>query len=505
VSALAQDAVSSTVSRDPRTGEVVGTVRDSTPDEVAEAVGLAQTAAPLLAATPTAVRRQWLDALADALEHHVDELWALADRETALGETRLRGEVARVAAQLRFYGRAAEQGSFLGLDLDSATDTSPALVRVQRPVGPVAVFGASNFPFAFGVLGNDTGSALAAGCPVVTKAHPAHAALCERLAEIAELVLREQGAPRGTFALVRGFEAGTALVAHPGTGAVAFTGSQAGGMALLEASRRREVPVPVYAEMGTVNPTVLTRAVATTERLPEIAAGFVASFTLGSGQYCTKPGLLLVPAGSGAAQVVADALVAAVPAPVMLTEAIAAQVSTGVEALVAAGAEVVVRVESDAAWGAPAVVLHAPASAFVRGSRLLEECFGAVVLVVEYADDAELTAVVDTLQGSLTAGLWAVADDPDGAAYLRLLEPGAGRVLVNGWPTGVAVGWAQTHGGPWPSTSDPRTTSVGAAALSRFVRPVTFQSVPDAWLPPEARAANPWRLPRRVDGVVETP
>lgn len=486
-------------SHDPRTGGVVGTVRESTTADVERAVRAAVGAAPLVAAAPPGVRRSWLAAVADALVADLDELVRLADLETALGTERLTGEVHRTAGQLRFYADVAVEGSYLGLVEDTATATTPHLVRVRRPVGPVAVFGASNFPFAFGVLGNDTASALAAGCPVVAKAHPAHAALCERLAEIAERALRGAGAPEGTFSLVRGFAAGVDLVAHAGVAAVGFTGSQAGGLALWRAAQQRPVAIPVYAEMGTVNPVVVTRSAAAD--IDAIAAGFVASFTLGSGQFCTKPGLLLVPAGSGGAAAVGRALTAAAPEPVMLTEQIAAQVHAGIEELRAAGAEVVVDVPSAAAWGAPAAVLSAPAAALRPGSRLLEECFGAVALVVEYADDAGLAQVLGRLQGCLAAGVFATDDDPDGAAYLRLLEPLAGRLLVNGWPTGVAVGWAQQHGGPWPATSDPTATSVGAAALDRFVRPVAYQSVPDAWLPPEAQRAGGWPVPRRVDGT----
>jgi NADP-dependent aldehyde dehydrogenase len=481
--------MSTVTSHDPRTGAIVGTVRESTPEEVAAAAEAARVAAPAVAAAPADVRRTWLAAVADALVEDLDELVRLADCETALGVERLTGEVHRTAGQLRFYADAAVDGAYLGLVREAATETTPELVRVRRPLGPVAVFGASNFPFAFGVLGNDTASALAAGCPVVVKAHPAHAALCERLAEIATGALRAAGAPAGTFSLVRGFRAGVDLVAHPAVAAVGFTGSQAGGMALWQAARERPVAIPVYAEMGTVNPVVVTRAAAGS--MGDVAAGFVGSFTMGSGQFCTKPGLLLVPAGSGGAEAVGRALVEAAPAPVMLTERIAEQVGTGVEELVAAGASIVAEVPSAAAWGAPAVVLTAPAAALGAGSRLLEECFGAVALVVDYADDAELAATVGRLQGCLAAGVFATPDDPDGAAYLQLLEPKAGRLLVNGWPTGVAVSRAQQHGGPWPATSDPSATSVGSAALDRFVRPVAYQSVPDAWLPSAARAGEP--------------
>ena len=494
----------STTSHDPRTGEPVSTVEDTTADELAAVTRRAAAAAPVLAATSPAVRRGLLRAVADSLEQHRDELAALADRETALGLPRLTAEVTRTADQLRFYGEVAVEGSWLGVTVDEATATTPRLVRVNRPLGPVAVFGASNFPFAFSVLGNDTGAALAAGCPVVAKAHPAHLALSLRQAELARAALRDAGAPEATFDVVTGHQAGVDLVRAPAVAAVAFTGSQQAGTALWRTANERETVIPVFAEMGTVNPVVVTRAAA--RAMAAVAEGFVGSFTLGHGQFCTKPGLVLAPAGSGAAEAVAAALRDAAPTPVMLTEAIAASVTRGIASMQEAGAEVVEQVGGGSAgWAAPAAVLRADAAALTTGSRLLEECFGAVVLVCEYDTDDQLATVLGTLQGALAASL--VTDgpeDPQGPGLLDVLGRGVGRVVVDGWPTGVAVTWAQQHGGPWPATSVPSATSVGAQGLARFVRPVAYQSATDGWLPPEARSDNPWSLPRRVDGRLET-
>lgn len=501
--------MSVTTSYRPRDGQPAGTVPDTTPAEVAATVARAAAAAPAMAEAAPVVRQAWLDAVADALEAHAEELAALADDETALGLPRLTGEVARAAAQLRFYASVAVEGSYLGATLDRATASSPRLVRVNRPLGPVAVFGASNFPFGFGVLGNDTASALAAGCPVVAKAHPAHVLTCVRLAEIATSALREAGAPEGVFGMVVGLDAGVELVKADGIRAVGFTGSQAGGLALWRIANEREVVIPVYAEMGTVNPVVLTPAGAA--RLDEVATGFVGSFTLGAGQFCTKPGLLFAPAGHGAADAVARALAAAEPRPTMLTDAIAGNVAAGVAALQQAGATVTGTVPGTGqGWSADAAVLTAPIAALAPGSRLLEECFGPVALVIEYADRAELAAGLDQLQGSLAAAVFGGGDeDPDLAETVARLSARVGRVTVGDWPTGVAWTWAQQHGGPWPATSAPATTSVGAGALDRFVRPVTFQSVPDAALPEPVRAAvapdNPWRIPRRVDGTLTLP
>lgn len=493
------------LSHDPRTGGPVTAVEETPPDGVRSVVAASAAAAPDVSGTSPAERRSWLYAVATGLEEHRDELVALADRETALGATRLAGEVGRTAGQLRFYGDVAVEGSYLGVTVDSATGSSPRLVRANRPLGPVAVFGASNFPFAFSVLGNDTAAALAAGCPVVAKAHEAHVGLSLRQTEIAAAALDAAGAPPGALGTVVGPQAGVDLVRDPGISAVAFTGSQAGGLALWRIANGRDVVVPVFAEMGTVNPVVVTRAGAADAA--EVASGLVASMTLGHGQFCTKPGLLLAPSGAGAVEAVAAALRAADPDPVMLTSGIASALVRGVEELCSAGAEVVTLLDpGPSGWAGCAAVLRAPVQALRPGSRLLEECFGPVVLVCEYGDDEDLVSALDALQPSLAASLVTGGpDDPEAPALLRRLGEQVGRVVVDGWPTGVAVGWAQQHGGPWPATTVPAATSVGAAALARFVRPVAYQSAPDAWLPPEAQEANPWRLPRRVDGRLETP
>jgi NADP-dependent aldehyde dehydrogenase len=485
----------------PRTGAVVATAQDSTTAQVRSVVAAAAGAAKAVEDASPATRRAWLHAIADALEAAKDELVSLADTETALGRPRLEGEVARTAGQLRFYGDVAAEGSFLGATIDDATPTAPALALVNRAIGPVAVFGASNFPFAFSVLGNDTGSVIAAGCPVIAKAHPAHLSLSLRLAEIARDALSSVGAPDGAFDMVVGFEAGVELVNAPETAAVAFTGSQGGGLALWRLANEREKVIPVYAEMGTVNPVVVTRSTFAAGGLDDVAAGFVGSFTLGSGQYCSKPGLLLAPAGSDAAEAVARALTTAEVQPVMLTEQIAKSVERGLDDLCAAGAELVAKVGTQTTgWSAPAAVLRVRAADLLNGGRLLEEVFGSVVIVTEYADDRELFAILDVLQGSLAAGVIAAEQDPDAARYIARLSRNVGRVLVNGWPTGVAYAWSQHHGGPWPSTSSPAHTSVGANALNRFVRPVAYQSVFDSWLPQALQAANPLGLGRRVNG-----
>ncbi|WP_300682815.1 aldehyde dehydrogenase family protein [Nocardioides sp.] len=490
----------------PADGQVNGHVEESTGAEVDAVVASAVAAAPAMERVPPWVRRAWLEAIADRLESDRTRLARIADAETGLGLARLDGEIGRAASQLRFYGAVAQEGSYLGLRLDSATATSPRLVRLHHPRGPVVVFGASNFPFGFGALGNDTASALAAGCPVVVKGHPAHPLLNAALVELAQQAVAAAGGPVGAIATVQGLEAGQQLVVHDDITAVGFTGSQAGGLALWRLAQQRPVVIPVYAEMSTVNPVAMTPTAV--ERLDQIAAGFVGSFTLGSGQFCTKPGLLLAPAGHGVAEAVGRALSAAAPSPLMLTRSIAEAYGFGLDSLVAAGATEVARVpRAESGWSADAVVLAAPAIALSRGSRLLEECFGPVAVVVEYADTAELRHLIGLLQGSLAGTV--VTDgssaDPDAPALVSALSRQVGRVTVDDWPTGVAWTWAQHHGGPWPATTAPETTSVGASALERWVRPVTYQSMPELCLPEAARSGNLWRLPRRIDGRIEVP
>ncbi len=493
-------------SYNPRTGLANGTVEEMSPHDVRVVVERASGASTEVAAASPRQRRGWLQAVAAALVANTAELVELAELETALGYTRLTSEVSRAASQLRFYGDVAAEGSYLAAAIDHPTRTTPGLARVNQPLGPVAVFGASNFPFAFGLLGNDFGSALAAGCPVIAKSHPAHPLLNNLLTELAETALLDAGAPDGGLVTVVGQDAGVALVRDEGVAALAFTGSQAAGLALWRIANERRTVIPTYAEMATVNPVVVTRAAAAA-RMEEIAEGFVASFTLGSGQFCTKPGLLFAPAGTGAVEAIGQALRQALPMPVMLTEAIARSTTRRLEELMFGGARIVELVEASlGGWSAPAAVLNARIDALQDSSRLLEECFGAVAIVVEYSDIAELAAAIDRLPGSLAASVFTGdEDDQDGPACLALLSPKAGRLCANDWPTGVACTWAQQHGGPWPSTSAPSATSVGAAALDRFVRPVTYQSLRDEWLPPALQAANPWGLSRRVNGVLQPP
>ena len=504
-------------SYDPRTGEQRGSVPHTTPERVSEILRRAQAAAPRIAETSPATRSGWLNAVADALAANGEELVRLADEETGLGVDRLLGELAKCASSAVFYGTVAAEGSYL----DASTETIAGdftLSRWNIPVGPVAVFGASNFPFGFGVIGHDVASALAAGCPIIVKAHPAHPRLSVRLAAVVTDALAGAGAPAGSYALVVGFDAGLQLVDATEITAVAFTGSQGGGMALVQRAAARGVPV--FAEMGTVNPVFVTRDAAVNAE--DIAAGFVGSFTLGAGQFCTKPGLLIAPAGAGIFEAVRAGL-AAIPRAPLLTAGIARGYRAGLVQLVeAAGAATFDRAAGAARPATATTAATAdelgegysadPEAILVRledlrpGSRLLEECFGPVALVCEYEDAGQALDALTRLQPSLVASVFTGGPgDPESGEIVRRLLGQVGRVALNAWPTGVATSWSQQHGGPWPATSRSDATSVGAGALGRFVRPVAVQNAEPSHLSPALQAENPWRIPRRLDGRLTLP
>jgi NADP-dependent aldehyde dehydrogenase len=486
--------VAQDVSYRPRSGAAGDGPAWTSATDVQAAVSAAASCATEVGEATPRERTGWLEAVAAAMVAASEELVALADEETALGTSRLSGELSRAAVNMRYYASGGERGEWLRVRKQRLPGPPEIdLRRANLPVGPVAVFGASNFPFQFGVLGHDTCSALAAGCPVLVKTHPAHPRLSVRLGELARHALAEAGAPAGAFALVVGFEAGLALVDSPVIRAVAFTGSQRGGMALVERARQRPYPIPVYAEMGTVNPVLVTPAASA--RMGPIAEEFVGAVTLGAGQFCTKPGLLLTPHGAGGPAAVAER-VSAGDGVWLLNSGISAAYSDGITDMERAGASVLARGGSPPdGYAASPTVLGVDIDALVPGSRLLEECFGPVAIVAEYDRVDAALGVLARMQPSLVGTVYAdSADDPDLAPAVARLAGQTGRVVMNGPSTGVACVDAMHHGGPWPSTSNPATTSVGAEALGRFTRPVAFQNVPDAALPPALRDTDPWNL-----------
>ncbi|MDQ4213116.1 aldehyde dehydrogenase (NADP(+)) [Microbacterium capsulatum] len=472
-----------------------------------DAVDLAVRAAAAsgLDGSSRADRAAWLRALADVLARHADELVALAHAETHLSTARLGGEVVRTATQLRFFADVITEGSYLEATLDSPDPAlippRPDLRRMLRPLGVVAVFAASNFPFAFSVLGNDTASALAAGCPVVVKAHPGHPALSRRVAELAREALPAAGGPADALVLVEGLAAGAALVQHPLVSAVGFTGSTRGGRALFDLASARPAPIPFYGELGSVNPVVITPS-AVEASGAEIAQGLAGSFTRDGGQYCTKPGLVFVPPSAAFDEALEDAT-AGSTGQRLLTGGISAAFDAGADELgTREGVQVLARAGALDGEAAPVVATIGVDVFLADPVRFQEEHFGPLTLLVRYDDPERLEAALAVLEGSLTGTVWHAPDDDDAfvAASTAALSRIAGRVLFNGWPTGVAIAWGQHHGGPWPASTASVHTSVGATAIRRFLTPLTFQDAPQSVLPAELRDGNPLSVPRREDG-----
>jgi NADP-dependent aldehyde dehydrogenase len=491
---------------DPRTGAVVEVLAPPAAS-VAEICEAAQAAVGPLEALGRTGRAALLDALAAALDDARSRIVAVADRETGLGETRLNGELTRTCYQLRLFASVLADGGYLEATVDHAGDTAmgprPDLRRMLVPIGPVAVFGASNFPLAFSVPGGDTASAIAAGCPVVLKAHPSHPATSQLCFDILSTAAGKAGAPEGTFGIVYGQQAGADLVAHPAIRAVGFTGSQGGARALLEIIERRPDPIPFFGELSSLNPIVVTPAAAA-DRAARIGADFAVSFTLGAGQFCTKPGLAFVPAGPDGDALVAAAQSAVAEAEpmVMLNEGIAASYTRGTAALgrVLATSSTGSGAAAGGFRGTP-TLLTATAADLPREAT--EECFGPVAVIARYTDETELFTALGKLPNSLTATVQRGPGETELPAELsRRLRPIAGRIVFDGYPTGVAVSWAQHHGGPWPATNT-QHTSVGATAIRRFLRPVTWQGAPAELLPAELRD-DYTGIPRRVDGRLQT-
>lgn len=454
----------------------------------------------------------FLDSIADEIEALGDALIDRAMQETGLPQARLTGERARTTGQLRLFASVVRAGLHRGVRIDPAQPDRTPLPRLdirQRklPLGPVAVFGASNFPLAFSTAGGDTASALAAGCPVVFKAHSSHPGTSELVAAAIARAIDAHGLHPGVFSHIfgPGRSVGQALVADPGIHAVGFTGSRAGGLALVRTAQERPVPIPVYAEMSSVNPVFILPG-ALDGDIEALAAGYVQSATGSSGQLCTQPGIVFVPRGERGEeflQAVSEGVDAAF-GQTMLSPSIAAAWREGVETR-DANAEVLARGADGKGPHAPGPVIHtAEIASFEENQVLNEEIFGAASLVVRYGDVAELIEAASKLEGQLTATLQLSSTDHEFAsALLPVLERKAGRILANGWPTGVEVGHAMVHGGPFPATSDSRTTSVGTLAIERFLRPVAYQNIPDELLPDALREANPWQLPRLIDGRYE--
>ncbi|MFD1950219.1 aldehyde dehydrogenase (NADP(+)) [Sphingomonas arantia] len=497
---------------DPATGATLDPAfAESGKAEIDAACALAAAAYPSFSETDLTTRAAFLEAIADNIVAIGDDLIVRAMAESGLPRVRLEGERGRTVGQLKLFANVVRAGDFLDVTIDPAMPDRaplprPDMRRRNIALGPVVVFGASNFPLAFSTAGGDTASALAAGCPVVVKGHPAHPGTGELVARAIQKAVADCGLHEGVFSFLPGttHELGGGLVADPRIAAVGFTGSRGGGLALVKIAAERAVPIPVYAEMSSINPVVLLPA-ALAARGAVIAPAFVQSLTMGAGQFCTNPGLVLAIAGpeldafaAEAGKVLSDAK------PVqMLTPGIHASFEQGVAALEKHDAVTVVArgCVGDGVNQARGAIFRTDAAQFIADAALGHEVFGSSAIIVACRDEAEIAQVIGGLEGQLTATIQHDAGDEAMAATLvPLLAAKVGRVLANGWPTGVEVSHTMVHGGPFPATSDGRTTSVGALAIDRFLRPVCYQSLPEALLPPVLRDANPWGVARRMDG-----
>ena len=471
----------------------------SSENDVEQACALAGSIFDRYRAIGSEQRAHFLDTIADNIAALGEIAIARAQAETALPQARLSGEIIRTANQLRLFASELRDGRWQGLRIDPAQPDRKPLprpdLRLRKiPLGPVAVFGASNFPFAFSVAGGDTAAALAAGCPVVVKAHPAHPGTSELVAAAIIAAIKACGLPDGVFSMVAGSSntLGATLVANPHIRAVGFTGSRQGGLALMEIAARRAEPIPVYAEMSSINPVILLPH-ALERRAEALAAAFLNSLTMGVGQFCTNPGLLVAlesPALERFTRAAAGGLPQK-PAATMLTPGIFANYNAGVARLRSAPHTKTLGTgaESQGPNCGQAFLFSVSAADFLASPKLAQEVFGPSSLLVRCTGDEQLPAVLEALEGQLTATLQ--LDEGDHALVRQLLpvlERKAGRILANGWPTGVEVAHAMVHGGPFPATSDGRSTSVGTLAIDRFLRPVCYQDLPQELLPPELRA-----------------
>ncbi|NUU64976.1 aldehyde dehydrogenase (NADP(+)) [Enterobacteriaceae bacterium BIT-l23] len=482
----------------------------ASPREADAAASAAQAASADYGQTSPQARAGFLEAIADELDAFGEDFFDVVHQETALPLARLKGERARTSGQMRLFAQVLRRGDAFAPRIDTAqADRTPLprpdLRQYRVALGPVAVFGASNFPLAFSTAGGDTAAALAAGCPVVFKAHEGHMATAELTAGAIVRAAAGSGMPPGVFNLIFGGHIGARLVQHPAIQAVGFTGSLRGGKALIELAQQRAQPIPVFAEMSAVNPLViLPQALAT--RGEQIARELVASFTLGCGQFCTKPGLIVVMRGSETPNFVshlAEAVSQSAPQ-TMLNPAALEHYRQGVTRRESYPALTPLAQGPSADRQASARLWRADPNAWLAGDALLhEELFGPSALVLEADDERHLKTLLAALQGQLTATLHAdEADAPLAQCLMPLLGDRSGRLLFNGYPTGVEVCDAMVHGGPWPATSDVRTTSVGTLAIDRFLRPVCLQNVPAALLPPALQDGNPLNLLRLVNGAL---
>lgn len=486
----------------------------ATKGDLERAAQLAADAFPEYRSLPRSKRSAFLRQIASNLEGLGDALIHRVMDESALPEGRVRGELARTCGQLRFFAGIVDEGSWVDARLDLADPNRKPLPRsdlrsMLRPLGPVAVFCASNFPLAFSVAGGDTASAFAAGCPVIVKAHSSHLGTAEMCGHAISNAAEQTAMPEGVFSLLftEGHDVAQALVAHPAIKAGGFTGSRGGGLKLLEIAQSRPEPIPFYAEMSAVNPVfILPHALE--QRGAQLAAGLHGSITLGVGQFCTNPGIVLAPAGKSGdsmAAELAEKLRGTAPA-AMLNSHILGSYRKVVKARQGDARVRCLGAGEETANRASAALFEADAETFLKTPELSEEMFGPASILVRYQSIDQALQLARTMEGNLTATIhYAPGDEADCARLVAALETRVGRIVFNGYPTGVEVCQAMVHGGPYPSTSDGRSTSVGGRAIDRFVRAVCYQDAPQTTLPEELRDGNPAGITRLVNGQLEQP
>ena len=453
----------------------------------------------------------FLETLAEILEANRTDIVPLAVKESNLPEGRINGELGRTTGQIKLFANVVKEGSWVEATVDPADPNRAPLPkadirRMLTPLGPVVVFGASNFPLAFSTAGGDTISALAAGCPVIYKAHPAHPETSKKVADCIRQAIVKSGLPSALFTHVEGgIPKGQALVQHPMAKAVAFTGSHLGGMALFDLANKRDEPIPVYAEMGSVNP-VFTFAKKLENELASLAKAFIGSLTLGVGQFCTNPGLIFVPESQANAfeSAIAAELKDIASAP-MLHPGIAQAYYDSIQYLESREELRWVKVaDPKHLINGSTALAEIKAADWLSDAVFQKEVFGAFAMMVVYDDEDELLEIAKKLHGQLTITIWAEAEELKNQLFLlNLLEEKCGRLLFKGAPTGVEVGYAMQHGGPYPSTTAANSTSVGAHAIKRFARPIAFQDMPQDLLPDALRDGNPLGIMRQVDGKYE--
>lgn len=468
----------------PRTGEKFGPIiPETTSVELDAIIALSQINLQKWSTQSPSFRADCLHSIANALQENMEELVKISDLETALGETRLTGEISRTVFQIREFANAIQQGEFISPLIDSAVELPvpqghPQFIRTFAPIGIVAVFGASNFPFAFSVLGGDTSSALAAGCTVIVKAHPAHPQTSLRTYEIANKAIVDAGAPKGTIALIHGVDSGKILLRDERIHAAAFTGSRHGGRALFDISNARKNPIPFYGELGSINPVIVLNSAITDPK--DFASAYLDSLLLGNGQFCTNPSVMFIPKDSGIAAEIELQIVGRVPSPFLsqATKTLHDKNREDLRMSITPKLLIGQNTGDTGFYSSPMVFLSAVEHLLTNESALTIECFGPTGLILTYTSISEVIDLVLKMEGALVGSLFGGIDDADASIVARALANKVGRVAWNAWPTGVAVTAGQHHGGPYPASTAPLHTSVGLSAITRFLRPITFQSLP---------------------------